>query len=139
MSFVGQDKAGLVSRNVKILDKRTSVRLEKQMWIALKDIAKREKCTIHDVCSLVAMNKKPAISLTASIRIFIMMYFRAAATEEGHKKAGHGSFQNMLKRARTKSSPMAISSVDIKAVESSIYVACEMRGGFQKEPNYAHS
>jgi hypothetical protein len=29
-----------------------------------------------------------------------MLYFRSAATEEGHSKAGHGRFENMIERAR---------------------------------------
>jgi predicted DNA-binding ribbon-helix-helix protein len=28
-------------------------------------------------------------SLTAAIRVFLLDYFRAAATEEGHRRAGH--------------------------------------------------
>ena len=28
-----------------------------------------------------------------------MLYFRAAATEQGHVQAGHGSFENMKRRA----------------------------------------
>ncbi len=91
---------GLVSRNITVNGRRTSIRLEEQMWKALHDMAVREKCSIHDLCSLVCMNKKTAVSLTASIRIFIMMYYKAAATEDGHKKAGHGAFEKMLRRAK---------------------------------------
>jgi predicted DNA-binding ribbon-helix-helix protein len=92
---------GLISRNVTIYNKRTSIRLEKQMWQGLKDIAQREDCTVHDICTLVSISKNEKTSLTASIRIFIMMYYKAAATEDGHSGAGHGSFQHMLKRFNT--------------------------------------
>ncbi len=34
--------------------------------------------------------KKLEISLTSAVRVFIAAYFRNAATEEGHAKAGHG-------------------------------------------------
>lgn len=95
-------KGGLVSRNITILDKRTSVRLEPEMWIALKDIANREHCTIHDICTLIYLRKKPETSLTASIRVFLMLYFRASSTEEGHRLAGHGCFQSMKTRAKVK-------------------------------------
>jgi predicted DNA-binding ribbon-helix-helix protein len=91
---------GLISRNVTINGKRTSVRMEEQMWRALQSITKREQCSIHDLCSLVVNSKKKAISMTASLRIFIMMYFKAAATEEGHRRAGHGDFQRMRARAQ---------------------------------------
>jgi hypothetical protein len=46
------------------------------------------------------MRKNPRTSLTAAIRVFLMLYFRAASTEDGHGRAGHGNFKNMLDRAR---------------------------------------
>lgn len=102
-SFPGGEeefKSTLVSRNITVRGRRTSVRLEPEMWAALKEISKREHCTIHDVCSLVSLRKNQNTSLTAAIRVFIMLYFRAGCTEEGHKKAGHGSFENMKRRAQ---------------------------------------
>ena len=93
-------KTTLISKNITVLGRRTSVRLEPEMWVALKDIARRERCRIHDICSLIERRKQPDTSLTAAIRVFLMLYYRAAATEEGHMKAGHGNFQVMLRRAR---------------------------------------
>jgi len=92
------DNSALISRNVTVLGKRTSVRLEQQMWNALKEIAEREYCSIHELCSLIASRKKPNLSLTASIRIFLMLYFKAASTEEGHSRAGHGGLDRMVGR-----------------------------------------
>ena len=93
-----ETKSTLVSKNVTIMGRRTSVRLEPEMWRALKDISRREKCTVHDLCSMVYMCKKPLSSLTASIRVFLMLYYKAAATEEGHQKARHGNLDNMRQR-----------------------------------------
>ena len=93
-------KTTLISKNITVMSHRTSVRLEPEMWLALRDIAYREKCTIHDICSLVGMRKNPRTSLTAAIRVFLMLYYRASATEEGHRRAGHGDFENMRRRAR---------------------------------------
>ena len=93
-------KSTLVSKNITVLGKRTSIRLEPEMWRGLKEISERENCKIHDICSIVALRKNPNTSLTAAIRVFLMLYFRAATTEEGHKKAKHGDFMNMVKRAR---------------------------------------
>lgn len=90
----------LVSRNITVAGRRTSVRLEPEMWTALREIARREDCRIHDICSLIQVRKNPDTSLTAAIRVFLMLYYRAAATEDGHSRAGHGSFQNMVRRAR---------------------------------------
>lgn len=95
-----EPQSTLISRNITILGRRTSVRLEPEMWMALRDISKREKCTIHDICTLVYVRKNENTSLTAAIRVFLMLYFRAASTEDGHKKAGHGNFEDMKKRAR---------------------------------------
>lgn len=103
-------KSTLVSKNVTILGRRTSVRLEPEMWNALKDISRRERCSIHDICSLINIRKNPLTSLTAAIRVFLMLYYRAAATSEGHARAGHGSFENMKQRARI--------TVDLKSLRS---------------------
>ncbi len=96
-------KSTLVSRNITVFNRRTSVRLEPEMWMALREIARREKCTIHDICSLIGVRKNANTSLTAAIRVFLMLYFRSASTETGHHNAGHGSFENMMKRARVPS------------------------------------
>ena len=95
-----ETKTSLVSRNIPVSGRRTSVRLEPEMWMVLREIAQRENCTIHDICSLISVRKKENSSLTAAIRVFLMLYFRAASTEEGHNKAGHGSFEFMQGRAR---------------------------------------
>tara|TARA_R110001592_G_scaffold16881_16_gene71772 strand:- start:15755 stop:16156 length:402 start_codon:yes stop_codon:yes gene_type:complete len=93
-------QSSLVSRNITIFGRRTSVRLEPDMWVALNDIADREKCSIHDICGLIYTRKNIQTSLTAAIRVFLILYFRAAATERGHQEAGHGDFNMMKKRAR---------------------------------------
>ncbi|MEM9468665.1 MAG: ribbon-helix-helix domain-containing protein [Pseudomonadota bacterium] len=98
-----ENRSTLVSRNITVLGKRTSVRLEPEMWKELKSIARREKCTIHDLCTLISLRKNAGTSLTAAIRVFLMLYFRAAATEDGHNKAGHGSFNMMKQRAGVES------------------------------------
>jgi len=93
-------KRTLVSRNIKVLGHRTSVRLEQEMWNALREIARREQCKVHDMCSLIQLRKNPGTSLTAAVRVFLMLYYKAAATEDGHSRAGHGLFSNMMQRAR---------------------------------------
>lgn len=89
----------LISRNITVNSRRTSVRLEPEMWRALKEISSRESCSVHELCSLISFRKNKRTSLTAAIRVFLMLYFRAATTEEGHGKAGHGSFDSMKRRA----------------------------------------
>ncbi|MFP4312723.1 MAG: ribbon-helix-helix domain-containing protein [Alphaproteobacteria bacterium] len=93
-------KSSLISRNITVMGRRTSIRLEPELWRGIKEIAAREKCSIHDICTLIALRKKENSSLTASIRVFIMLYFKAGCTEEGHGRANHGSFAKMVKRAK---------------------------------------
>lgn len=82
--------SSLVSRNVTVGERRTSVRLEPEMWNGLREVCRREHQSMHDICTMVAQRKPPNSSMTAALRVFIMAYFRAAATEDGHVKAGHG-------------------------------------------------
>lgn len=92
--------SSLLSRNITVEGRRTSIRLEPEMWSALKEISVRERCTIHDICTLVSLRKNKNTSLTAAIRVFLMLYFRAACSEEGHNRVGHGNFGTMKARAK---------------------------------------
>lgn len=83
--------SSLVSRNITVTGHRTSMRLEPAMWNALIDICRREKMSLHQLCSMVSTRKPSESSLTAAMRVFAMHYFRVAATEEGHRQVGHGS------------------------------------------------
>ncbi|MFA5040274.1 MAG: ribbon-helix-helix domain-containing protein [Bdellovibrionales bacterium] len=83
-------RSTLISRNVVISGRRTSVRLEPEMWDGLREICQRERSTLHQICTSVSLQKLDETSLTAAIRVFVMRYFRLSATEEGHAKAGHG-------------------------------------------------
>lgn len=101
MQSAANDAAStLLSRNITVKGRRTSIRLEPEMWAALREAAKREHCTVHDICSLISIRKNAGTSLTSAIRVFLMLYYRAASTEDGHKRAGHGSFRQMMQRAR---------------------------------------
>lgn len=79
----------LINRNVTIRGRRTSLRLEPAMWDALHEIAEREGLTIHELCTLVQKQRQES-TLTAAIRVYILIYFREAATKQGHELAGHG-------------------------------------------------
>lgn len=68
------------------------------MWSAFFDVAARENRSINDICTDIASEKKPETSLTAAIRVFLLAYFRAAATEDGHVDAGHGTRRDWVLR-----------------------------------------
>jgi predicted DNA-binding ribbon-helix-helix protein len=59
------------------------------MWEAIMEICRREQRNLHDLCTAIDRSRECS-SLTAAIRVFVVRYFRAAATEEGHLLAGHG-------------------------------------------------
>jgi len=88
----------LVSRNITLHDRRTSMRLEPAMWDALDEICRRESRTIHDICSMVDKQRRES-KLTAAIRVFVMAYFRAASTDQGHREAGHGPLKSSIAKA----------------------------------------
>lgn len=101
----------LESRNV-VMDghKRTSIRLEPSMWLALEAIAHREGLTINALCTLIKerLDQQRALAVkepeakpetdaqkkstfTSAVRVLIASYFVQAATEPGHRDAKHGT------------------------------------------------
>ncbi len=73
-------RSGLVNRNIVIDGRRTSVRLEPQMWDALNEIARREGRTVHEICTEVDADRVQS-TFSASLRVYILSYFRSAAKD----------------------------------------------------------
>jgi len=69
----------LINKNVMVGGKRTSMRLEPEMWDALNDICRYENLKTSKICTLVNQRRSGA-SLTSAMRVFIISYFRAAAS-----------------------------------------------------------
>ncbi len=87
--------ARLAVRNIVIGGRRTSVRLEADMWQALCEIARRHGVGVNDICTLVA-KRRAGSSLTAALRAFALRYFRVAAgavDQRSAMPAGAGSRQ----------------------------------------------
>lgn len=63
------------------------------MWDALSEICAREGRSLHDICRQVERERTQS-GLTAGVRVFILNYFREAATEEGHARASHRPLNN---------------------------------------------
>ena len=78
----------LVNRNVTVAGRRTSIRLEPAMWDALRQICEREHKPCNELVTQIDQERIES-SLTAAIRVYILRYFSAAATDEGHRLAGH--------------------------------------------------
>ncbi|MFQ5959218.1 MAG: ribbon-helix-helix domain-containing protein [Alphaproteobacteria bacterium] len=71
--------SSLINRNVIVDGHRTSVRLEPQMWDALGEITRHEGRTVHQICSEVDRTRRES-TLTGALRVFILTYFREAAS-----------------------------------------------------------
>lgn len=82
-------RSTLVNRNVTVAGHRTSIRLEPVMWTALHDVCAREQRSLNALVTDIA-DGKAELSLTASIRVYLLSYFRDAATDDGHRLVGHG-------------------------------------------------
>ena len=82
-------RSTLVNRNVTVAGHRTSIRLEPAMWEALRQICEREHKPCNELVTEIDRQRAES-SLTAAIRVYLLRYFSAAATDEGHRLAGHG-------------------------------------------------
>ena len=80
----------LINRNVVAERGRTSMRLEPELWEALLEICDREG---RDMSSLVRQVEQSghAGGRTSAVRVFVLSYFRDAATDAGHDASGHGN------------------------------------------------
>ena len=65
------------------------MRLEPELWDALVEICDREG---QDMSTLVRRVEQAGHSggRTSAVRVYVVSYFREAATEAGHAVAGHG-------------------------------------------------
>jgi predicted DNA-binding ribbon-helix-helix protein len=84
-----KSRGRLIPYNLEIGAHRTSCRLDRLTWLSLHEIAERERTNIHDLCTAINKERPLGLSLTAANRVAVLQYFRAAATEKGHARAGH--------------------------------------------------
>ncbi len=80
----------LISKNVTINGRRTSLRLEQASWDAINDICQCEGLTLHELCSLIETRRQGA-SRTSAVRAFIVTYFRTVVAANGALQRGTAS------------------------------------------------
>ena len=80
----------LICRNIVIADGRSSMRLEPEIWEALFEICRRENTDMATLVEKVDGSRENG-RRTSAIRVYAFNYFRQAATEDGHRLAGHRS------------------------------------------------
>ena len=81
----------LVNRNVVAERGRTSIRLEPELWDALQEICRREQIGLGELVRRAERTAGEVGGRTSAVRVFVITYFRDAATEEGHRRAGHST------------------------------------------------
>jgi predicted DNA-binding ribbon-helix-helix protein len=91
-------KKNLRGFNICVGDRRTSVRLSPVVAHAVEKIAARERCELDELYTYIDRKKEKGVSRATAIRDFALRYFMHAATEAGHRKAGHGKLISKLKR-----------------------------------------
>ena len=80
----------LINKIVMVNNRRTSMRLCLKEWEALYEVCKIEKISKNRLIEMIEANKSEVLGLTYSTRLLLVSYFREAASEDGHKLAGHG-------------------------------------------------
>jgi predicted DNA-binding ribbon-helix-helix protein len=67
------------------------MRLESELWDALLEVCRRENKDLHGLIRQVDSLRNEG-GRTSAVRVFLLKYFRTAATEGGHIAAGHGPY-----------------------------------------------
>lgn len=90
----------LTNRRIQLDGSAVTLRIEQSYWGALDEICRREDMTAEDIiCDLARRLRQSeewqdppvtSVALANAVRVFIVGYFRQAATEKGHEQAGHG-------------------------------------------------
>jgi len=88
--YACEEAGHCIVRVVCVEGKPTKLCLGSKMWSALKEIRGREGMTLNALMNLIARSY-PQWPLESALGVYTLLYFMAAATEEGHRRAGHGS------------------------------------------------
>lgn len=84
--------ARMLTRNIIIGSRRTTVRLEAAIWEALDEICVRERTTRHDLCTQIESGRD-GINRAQAVRSVVINYFRLSLKKGA---AGSGVLQTAL-------------------------------------------
>jgi len=79
----------LIVRNIATTGGRTTVKVEPEFWDALQEISVREGLSINALFREIDETRGEN-GRTSACCVFILQYYRFAATETGHAAVGHG-------------------------------------------------
>ena len=77
----------LMNRVISIYDRKTSMRLAKEEWLAFDDICKRERLKRKKLLELIEDNKAAKVGLTCYVRVFTVAYMHKLAKLSAGKVA----------------------------------------------------
>lgn len=70
------------------------MRLEPELWDALAEICRRERQDLNQLVRQVESDGQSG-GRTSAVRVFVLRYFREAASEAGHEAANHGALEHL--------------------------------------------
>jgi predicted DNA-binding ribbon-helix-helix protein len=88
----GRRFSTLLNRNVWVGRRRTSLRLEADMWQALEEVGRDSGFTIHELCTSIDEARRES-SLTAAVRVFLLRYYKLA------RQGGQLTARSLVERA----------------------------------------
>lgn len=75
----------LTNKVISIFDRKTSMRLATEEWMAFDDICKREGLKRKRLLEMIEMNKTPNLGLTCFVRLFTVAYMHRLFKSSGLK------------------------------------------------------
>lgn len=81
------DPVRLSRRNVTVGGRRTSLRLETEIWDALGEICGREGLTLNQLCTFLEEQRRGS-NRSSALRAFVVDYFRRIANNPPAAEAG---------------------------------------------------
>ena len=65
----------MILKNVIVNGRRTSMRLEKEVWNALPDSCKEQNISLNTLCSQIEKSKNKR-GLSSAMRVYVFIYYR---------------------------------------------------------------
>lgn len=81
----------LCNKNIKISEKRTTLRLAEAEWQAIDDICDKERISKNELITIINANKNKQISLTSSVRLFCLIYLNEVLLRQTQQQRYKGT------------------------------------------------
>ena len=88
-------KAMLICRNIRINGRRTSLRMETDMWDALHDVARHRGVTPDVLVSEIERDRGNS-STTAALRVYMLRFYRTALSQVANSGVAARELQRLM-------------------------------------------